>query len=75
MESVSKVIVDSNWTIKEDDKDIVGIEHAGLHMILKKLAQHDKTIDDSCNSFGKSILDLISEETVIRDVLIFKNKI
>ncbi|KAF2897689.1 hypothetical protein ILUMI_08483 [Ignelater luminosus] len=65
LESVAKVIVDSNWKIKEEEKDIMGIEHAGLHMILKKLAQHDKMISETCNSsFGKSVLDLISDETI-----------
>lgn len=63
--SLSKVIVDPNWQVKEDEKEVYGIEHAGLHMTLKKLAQNDKIAEEnSKTTFGECICSEIEDETV-----------
>ncbi|XP_023026299.2 pumilio and CPL domain-containing protein penguin [Leptinotarsa decemlineata] len=39
--SIVDVISNPDWKIKETDKETLGIEHAGMHMLLKKLAKYD----------------------------------
>ncbi|KAG5891729.1 hypothetical protein JTB14_000332 [Gonioctena quinquepunctata] len=40
--NIVDVISNPDWKIKDNDKEILGIEHAGMHMLLKKLAKLDK---------------------------------
>lgn len=39
---VAECITEEDWTITEGENEMYGIEHAGLHIVLKKLIQHDK---------------------------------
>lgn len=64
LESVANVVVKPDWQIKINEREIAGIEDAGMHMILKKLAKNDQNIEDQECSFGAILVDLISEETV-----------
>ncbi|KAF7270686.1 hypothetical protein GWI33_016355 [Rhynchophorus ferrugineus] len=65
LRSVTKVICDVNWIIKEGESDISGIEHAGLHMTLKKLAQHDKVASQNDNpTFGKILVDSLTDDVI-----------
>lgn len=43
----------------------MGIENAGLHMALKKLIQHTKSVTDpDQNGFGQIIVTYLTNETV-----------
>lgn len=76
---ISKLIIDENWKVKNGDEDIAGIEHSGLHMMLKKLAQNDAVASKaSKTTFGECLSSTIDDETVgflflqtWRDVIIF----
>lgn len=35
-------ITNPEWTVQDKEKEVLGIEHPGMHMMLKKLIQHDK---------------------------------
>ncbi|CAH2106672.1 unnamed protein product [Euphydryas editha] len=61
LEALAKVICRSEWIIKENDKEVLAIEDAGIHMCLKKLAILDKTASDS---LGEAICDNIDDETL-----------
>nr|CBH09284.1 putative penguin [Heliconius melpomene] len=61
LESLAKVICQSDWTIKMNDKDVLAVEDAGIHMCLKKLAILDKT---STGSLGEAISENIEEKTL-----------
>lgn len=66
LESLSKVIVDSEWNIHENEITMKGIEHPGLHMILKKLAQHDKIFSSKGDvTFGEVLLELLTQDKVL----------
>lgn len=43
-ERIAEVIVDPSWKVKDECSEINGIEHAGLHMVLKKLVKNDKVL-------------------------------
>jgi len=64
LQSVAETIADRHWKVKDDENEIQGIEHSGLHMILKKLAQHDKTLGDADTTFGKAVLDALKDKAV-----------
>lgn len=80
LKSVCEFITNPEWRLPEDQqkskkdaeekevKEIAGCEHAGLHMIFKKLAQHDKEIlanqERVIKTFGEVLVDTISEECV-----------
>lgn len=65
LSSVTKVICNINWVIKEGESNISGIEHPGIHMTLKKLAQHDKVASENENpTFGKILVDSLTDEVV-----------
>lgn len=61
LESLGKVICQPDWTVKMNDKDVLAVEDAGIHMCLKKLAILDKT---STCSLGEAICENMEEETV-----------
>ncbi|GJQ72037.1 putative RNA binding protein [Trypoxylus dichotomus] len=66
LEKVAEVIVDHNWKIKENEEEILGIEHAGLHMTLKKLVQNDKqAIQNGKPTFSEALVNIL-EESVIK---------
>lgn len=62
---IAEVIANPEWKIKEGESETSGIEHAGLHMILKKLAQHDSVaLQTSKRTFGECLCSKITDETV-----------
>nr|AGC92694.1 protein penguin-like protein [Heliconius erato] len=61
LESLGKVICQPDWTVKMNDKDVLAVEDAGIHMCLKKLAILDKT---STCSLGEAICENMEEETL-----------
>ncbi|CAG9584575.1 unnamed protein product [Danaus chrysippus] len=61
LEELAKVICKVDWTITNNDKSILAIEDAGIHMCLKKLAALDKDAEDSLGNF---ICDNIEDETL-----------
>ncbi|VEN59005.1 unnamed protein product [Callosobruchus maculatus] len=65
-QSLVNVIVEPEWKIKESDsKEILGVEHAGLHMILKKITQHDKANSTSYDStFGYILSESLNSEII-----------
>ncbi|CAH1992102.1 unnamed protein product [Acanthoscelides obtectus] len=62
--SLVEVIIKPEWKIKEsENKEILGVEHAGIHMILKKITQHDKSNSTSCDStFGYILSEKLNSE-------------
>lgn len=57
-EAIIMFITNSKSKIKEGDKEYKPIEHAGLHMMLKKLIQNDKELQEKNeNTFGKILVD------------------
>ncbi|KAK9309799.1 hypothetical protein QLX08_000621 [Tetragonisca angustula] len=57
-EVIVMFITNSKSKIKEGDKEYKPIEHAGLHMMLKKLIQNDKELQEKNeNTFGKILID------------------
>ncbi|CAG9824619.1 unnamed protein product [Phaedon cochleariae] len=62
-DSIVGFISNPNWKIKLDDEDILGIEHAGLHMLLKKLAkQETNNIESGHASFSASLAKNLNDE-------------
>lgn len=47
MTSVAKYLVDSDNKIEEKEKKIAVYEHAGLHMVLRKIIGHDQILEKS----------------------------
>lgn len=65
--SIVDIITDSQWKIQEKEDTILGIEHAGMHMTLKKLIQHDKiNLDKGYKTFGHSLVQKLSNELVCK---------
>ncbi|CAH1108682.1 unnamed protein product [Psylliodes chrysocephalus] len=61
--SIVEVITEPNWTIKENDKAILGVESAGIHMALKKLAQYDKIrLENNDVTFGSVLVTKLNDE-------------
>lgn len=59
------VIVDPEWSVKESEKDVLGIENAGIHMALKKLAQFDKIkLENEDVTFGSVLVEKLNEATL-----------
>lgn len=57
-EAVTTFITDLKSKIKEGDEEYKPVEHAGLHMMLKKLIQNDKELQEKGEStFGKILVD------------------
>ncbi|XP_066139835.1 protein penguin [Euwallacea fornicatus] len=65
-ETLSKVvetILQPDWKIRDTDKEVIGIEDAGIHMTLKKLAQHDKVaLEQGKATFGATLVDALSSD-------------
>ncbi|KAF5284397.1 hypothetical protein FQA39_LY17072 [Lamprigera yunnana] len=67
LNAIAKTITNVNWSIKKDESDseILGVEHSGLHMILKKVILHDKVFSEVQKpTFSTSLLNEISDTTV-----------
>lgn len=59
------VITNLEWKVKEKENNILGIEHPGLHMTLKKLAQYDKTnLENGNPTFGCVLAKKLNDEIV-----------
>lgn len=59
------MITDIDFKMKEDDKkEVIGIEHSGIHHMLKKLFRHEKTADVTRPQLGAYITQLLTEEIV-----------
>lgn len=58
-------LIDENEE-KPEEKQIAGIEHPGLHVVLKKLIKSDqaKEDEDKSNRFGVSLVEKLTKETV-----------
>lgn len=64
-DALAKVITNNDFKIKEEGKkEIFGLEHPGVHMMLKKLLQHEKTAAVTRPQLGASITQLLTEEIV-----------
>ncbi|KAJ8983930.1 hypothetical protein NQ317_008632 [Molorchus minor] len=64
-ESIAGVLVDPEWKIKEKEKEILGIEHGGIHMMLKKLAQRDKmNLENGNTTFGSVLVGKLNEDVL-----------
>ncbi|KRT81565.1 hypothetical protein AMK59_6124 [Oryctes borbonicus] len=62
---VARLIVENDWRIKEEEEEILAIEHAGLHMTLKKLVQNDKqAIENNKPTFSKALVNLLQEDVI-----------
>lgn len=62
---ISELIVAEDWKVKDGESEIAGIEHSGLHMMLKKLAQNDDVAKDNSKvTFGECLCSVITDETV-----------
>lgn len=73
LSSIADIIVNPDWKIKEAENEINGIEHAGLHMILKKLAQHDAVaLQESKTTFGECLCSKVTDEAVSILLFVFK---
>lgn len=63
--SIVGIITNLDWKIKEKDNELLGIEHPGMHMMLKKLAQHDKNnIENNSYSFGEALIRKLNTDLV-----------
>lgn len=53
---------------KTEEKQLLGIEHPGLHVVLKKLIKSDqaKTDEDETNRFGAALVEKLSPEVVLK---------
>ncbi|CAG9827685.1 unnamed protein product [Diabrotica balteata] len=63
--SLADVIVNPEWKVKENENDVLGVENAGIHMALKKLAQQDKVrLENQETTFGSILIEKLSEDTM-----------
>lgn len=66
------MICQPDWKLLEDGKEINGIEHAGLHLCCKKIAQNDKNkLESQEYTFGNAILENLTDEIVNNITFIF----
>ncbi|CAG9773690.1 unnamed protein product [Ceutorhynchus assimilis] len=62
---IAETIIDVDWNIQEGEEKFAGIEHAGLHMALKKLAKHDKVATEKGNAtFGAQLVEALTNEVL-----------
>ncbi|KAI4456854.1 hypothetical protein MML48_8g00018351 [Holotrichia oblita] len=62
---VAEVIIDDDWKVTENEQEILGIEHAGLHMTLKKLVQNDKeALINNKPLFSEALFSILDENVV-----------
>lgn len=72
--SLVDVITSLEWKIKEKENDILGIEHSGLHMTLKKLAQHDKAnLENGNSTFSGALAKKLGDKVVSSKMLFFRS--
>lgn len=65
LSKVAEVVTDDEWKIKNDEETILGVEHAGLHMTLKKLIQNDKeAIKNGCPTFSEALVHYLTDDVV-----------
>lgn len=57
MTSVASYLVNPDSTVLEKEKEVPVYEHAGLHMVLRKIIGYDQTLDK--NSESKSNFDIV----------------
>lgn len=51
--------------MKDGENDVFGIEHAGIHLMLKKLLQHDKTAKENDRpEFGAAVVEVLNDDIV-----------
>lgn len=63
---VTECITEEDWTITEGENEIYGMEHAGLHIVLKKLIQHDKVaFEQEKPTFSSVLLQHLDTDLVI----------
>ncbi|KAJ8965143.1 hypothetical protein NQ314_004368 [Rhamnusium bicolor] len=64
--SNASLATEMNAIVKaENEKEILGIEHAGMHMTLKKLAQHDKiNLENGNPTFGAALIEKLNDEVL-----------
>lgn len=55
MTSVAKFLVDADNIIEEKEKKTAVYEHAGLHMVLRKIIGHDQILEKSSECKSKII--------------------
>ncbi|XP_017760998.1 PREDICTED: protein penguin [Eufriesea mexicana] len=64
-EAIAKFITDLKSIIKESDKEYKPVEHAGLHMMLKKLIQNDKELQEKSEStFGEILINYLETNVI-----------
>jgi hypothetical protein len=63
-DSLAGVICNPEWVVQGETAKEPGIENVGLHVILKKLAKHDKDKMEEEPSFGESIFSTVEDDTV-----------
>lgn len=59
MKAIAEFLVDSSNTIEEKGKQVPLYEHAGLHMILRKLIAHDEVLMKNNKSKTNFLTNLI----------------
>lgn len=64
-ESIASFVADPTSKIKEGNVDHQVAEYAGLHMVLKKLVQNDKSLQErgEC-TFGEILVDRLTREVI-----------
>lgn len=70
--SIIEVISNIEWKIKEKEESILGIEHAGMHMTLKKFIQYDKiNLENGNKTFGEALLKNLDNDLVSKLCIIY----
>lgn len=70
--SLVAIVTNPEWKVKENDKEVAGVEHPGLHMVLKKLAQHDKTnLEAELPTFGQFLTKELNDDAVSWKLVIY----
>lgn len=66
-EAITVFLSDVKSKIKEEDVEYKAVEHSGLHMVLKKLIQHDKDLSEKGEcTFGDILVDHLTEKIIKR---------
>lgn len=66
-ESVAVFLTDPKSKIKEGDVEHDVVEQSGLHMVLKKLIQHDKELSEKGEcTFGQTLVNHLTEKIIKR---------
>ncbi|XP_068631615.1 protein penguin [Battus philenor] len=62
LEALAKVICQTDWKVKIDEKEVLAVEDAGIHMCLKKLATLDK--DKTEDTFGEVMCEQLNDDVI-----------